>query len=211
MEKFFSNFRSWLNIGLWFFTMLLIGGTIYASVNNIWTTPNELEVISWSNLTSENWNKILSNQNYLSWRIDWWLVMPRWWVMAFNLETCPEWWSEANWVDNALDLRGEFIRWLDKWRWLDPDNRVLASTQKDSFQGHYHNFYIWETSAEHNHLRNQNQIASAHNAGSRYLQSETTWMQDIINVAKTDWVNWIPRTSSETRPHNVALLYCVKN
>lgn len=190
---------------LWFFTMLLIGGTIYASVNNIWTTPNELEVTSWSNLTSENWNKILSNQNYLSWRIDWWLVMPRGWVMAFNLENCPEWWSEANWVDNVLDLRWEFIRWLDKWRWLDPDTRVLASVQKDAFQGHQH----WTG------LMDPAWWYTKSNAGTQAYSANPTWVSGwannkIYDVYLDVW-NWIPRKSSETRPHNVALLYCVKN
>jgi microcystin-dependent protein len=107
------------------------------------------------------------------------------------------------------DMRGEFARGWDDGRGVD-SGRAFGSAQTDAFQGHWHDFYVGNTDASFNHLNSSNQIALANNAGGRSLQSTAAGLQDQINSPKSDTVNGTPRTATETRPRNVALLACIK-
>lgn len=102
---------------------------------------------------------------------------------------------------NLPDLRAEFIRGLDDGRAIDV-GRTLGSAQTDSFQGHWHNMTYsaaqavgagGNTYAEH--------VTGGNNAGP---------ITDSVRAPISDGSNGAPRTSTETRPRNVALLACIK-
>lgn len=89
------------------------------------------QVSSWDTLTATLFNESM---------------VTTWAIMAFNGTTCPTWWNKADWSgdekntswDNTtLDLRWEFIRGLDDWRWVD-SGRALASYQVSDFKSHNH-------------------------------------------------------------------------
>ncbi len=101
---------------------------------------------------------------------------------------------------NVPDLQGEFIRGLDATAGNDPDSpRAVGSSQADAFQGHWHDHpheMFWNDGSPNN-VASSNQIT----------------MNNEINAVRdpsSDGVNGTPRTSSETRPRNVAMLYCIK-
>lgn len=85
---------------------------------------------------------------------------------------------------NLPDLRGEFIRGLDDGRGVDA-GRALGSAQADMFKSHYH---------------------TLGGGGGVELgpYADTTSESQIQNVNTTE------TGGAETRPRNVALLYCIK-
>ncbi len=104
-------------------------------------------------------------------------------IMAFNLVSCPSGWSEYTLA------RGRFLRGIDSTGINDPEGvRALGSTQDDIFESHSHVY-----GALHNAYPNMNWLGAGPAVG-----------------------NWGPHTSAatggaETRPKNVALLFCEKD
>jgi microcystin-dependent protein len=97
---------------------------------------------------------------------------------------------------NLPDLRGTFIRGVDNSRGVDP-SRVFGSTQLDAFQGHIHGWRRFP--------------ANGGGSGNTPLaQAGGTILNTIVTGPDTDGVNGTPRTASETRPRNIALLGCIK-
>ncbi|EEO27752.1 phage tail protein [Oxalobacter paraformigenes] len=87
------------------------------------------------------------------------------------------------------DLRGEFIRCLDKGRGLD-DGRPLGSVQGDEIRNHNHGFL---------------DIPKVQFGSGVY-----SWTPQVMEVAEhapiaTTWTG-----GSETRPRNIALTACIK-
>jgi uncharacterized protein (DUF2147 family) len=109
-------------------------------------------------------------------------------VVAFDLDDCPSGWQLADGSSAAgnLDLRGMFIRGLDDGRGADPDSsRNLGSTQSDDFKSHNHNSSnIW------------------FNAGCAYTFAAGGYCGSPSPLQY--------QGGSETRPKNVALIYCIK-
>lgn len=143
------------------------------------------KVSLWDPLTATRWNDIV---DYVTWN-----SIPSWAIMAFNLSSCPQWWSEYT------IARWRFLRWLDNWAWNDPDCStrswwcVVGSTQVDAFKSHSHWMLVgwwW-----------YNSITSE--AWRQFVRDN--WVQWTVWV----WIgyNWW----NETRPKNVAVLYCIKN
>lgn len=89
------------------------------------------------------------------------------------------------------NLDSEFIRGLG-------GSRDLGSLQLDAFQGHAHS-----PPSGFNFLASGG--SSAGQGGTSYALIGGTGPAD-----QNDGVNGTPRTASETRPRNVALLYCIK-
>lgn len=94
---------------------------------------------------------------------------------------------------NIPDLRGEFIRGWDHGRGVD-SGRSFGSAQADQFQGHYH-------STDAQKINNGSNLAG----GTAVIQGSASVTGPI-----TDGTNGTPRTGSETRPRNIALMYCIK-
>ncbi len=135
-------------------------------------------------------------------------------VMAFNLTSCPTGWSEYT------PARGRFIRGIDNGAGNDPDGtRAPGATQADVLGSHYHSVdppsTNTSTDGNHSHVIGKpgtfggyysgpygNHSTGPQNTGSAGDHSHTV---DIaaFNSGSTG--------STETRPKNVALLYCEKN
>jgi len=107
-------------------------------------------------------------------------------------------------VVGTPDLRGIFVRGSGTSGVLqDASGNYFTATygeyQNDSFQGHWHrSAQWWQTS----------------NTGGYNTVSNDwggTTYDSIIRDPVTDTVHGTPRTATETRPANIALLYCVKD
>jgi hypothetical protein len=100
---------------------------------------------------------------------------------------------------NLPDLRGEFIRGHDDGRGVDA-GRGFGTAQLDAFQGHFHQPKSPMTSF----WGNNGNTGSGQPVGSTYAYGTTT------GGPVSDGTNGTPRTAEETRPRNVALMYCIK-
>lgn len=98
------------------------------------------------------------------------------------------------------DLRGEFLRGWDDGRGID-NGRTFGSAQADAFQGHGHNF----TSGKSRSWSDEN--VSGLDA---FYNVNAFTTATFVRGAVTDGTNGTPRTAAETRPRNIALLYCIK-
>lgn len=109
-------------------------------------------------------------------------------IAAFALTTCPTGWSEY------VAARGRFLRGIDNGAGNDPSGtRAPGNTQADAFQGHAHNYNIpnaggWTWTLDY-----------AGNAGN---------YPAVTGSIVSDGSSGTPRTSNETRPKNVAVLFC---
>jgi len=108
------------------------------------------------------------------------------------------------------DFRGEFIRGLDSGRGVD-SFRVVGSTQAHRIQGHYHSFTlkggvnydtgVWGSSNY-----------SAYTAGGFYNghSSGDTTNNVVVKGPISDGSNGSVYFGSDTRPRNLAALFCVR-
>lgn len=106
---------------------------------------------------------------------------------------------------NLPDLRGVFVRGWDHGRGVDT-SRAFGSYQDDQFQSHFHANQKDGTIGNLTHgAGNPNTDGIAGNI------NETNPALTAIRQPITDGANGTPRTGSETRPKNVALLYIIKH
>ena len=116
-------------------------------------------------------------------------------VVAFNLDSCPAGWSPADGAGGTPDLRGVFIRGMNSFDNgvtnrtdgnEDPDGlRVLGVLQQDELESHTH--------------------------GGRTMAGSQGWCP---RAGCGDYGGVSAMASfggDETRPKNVALIYCQKN
>ena len=89
---------------------------------------------------------------------------------------------------NIIDLRGEFIRGWDNGRGIDV-GRTLGSFQLDDFKSHDHNVY---PHAGH--------LGGSNNSGAGG--------GDIVSTVESGKTS--DTGGAETRPRNIALMYCIK-
>ena len=115
-------------------------------------------------------------------------------VMAFHLTACPAGWSEY------VPARGRFIRGIDVTGVNDPSGtRPLGSLQTDTLQnvtGHFSG----------NNMTPDGPFGRASGEDATWGKSgggRRWWLDFDLSRAA--------RTSNETRPKNVALLYCYAN
>ena len=97
------------------------------------------------------------------------------------------------------DLRGEFLRGWDDSRGVD-NSRVFGASQGDAFQGHHHIQRI-----------STGGLAGGGFTGIVQGTPNADSSDDYNTTPTTDGSNGTPRTSTETRPRNVALLACIKH
>lgn len=118
-------------------------------------------------------------------------------VMAFYRSTPPTGWLECNGQSTiaypnlvalgiliAPDLRGEFVRGWDNGKGTDP-GRALGTSQDDAVEAHLHLVGNWENLGLP--------------GGGRNVLSQTIGNANTFNNVGT-----------ETRPRNIALMYCIK-
>jgi len=104
-------------------------------------------------------------------------------VLSFNLASCPTGWSTSNGTGGTVDLRGKFVRGLDLGAGVD-SGRTLGSYQADDFKSHTHTM-------------------NAAGYGGAGPQAAYNWA--TIGTYQTGATG-----GTETRPKNVALIYCQK-
>lgn len=93
---------------------------------------------------------------------------------------------------NIPDLRGEFIRGFDNGRGVD-SGRAIGTAQIDEFKSHNHNGY-------------ERTISIASNSNYRFSSPS-----DTSNPSPTVNSNTVQNSGgSETRPRNIAMMYCIK-
>lgn len=99
------------------------------------------------------------------------------------------------------DTRGEFLRGWDHGRDVDA-GRELGSAQSDAFQGHKHGpdadvgaSALWAT-----------------RTGGGFAMNPGSTLGNLQSVGKpiADGINGAPRTAAETRPRNLAVMWCIK-
>ncbi|MCR9143881.1 MAG: DUF2341 domain-containing protein [bacterium] len=101
---------------------------------------------------------------------------------------------------NVPDMRGEFVRGWDNGRGID-SGRTMGTSQDDQFQGHAHDFYFSDAV-----FAGGNASTVQNNTVANSLSIHNSEVGD----PREDGVNGPPRTGPETRPRNIALLYCIK-
>lgn len=203
--------------------LLLVAKNILLQITTLLLIVWCIAIAAWTNIATKSdgqtinstiWNELVNNINTIWAKVDTLSNLPTWAVIAFNLSSCPTWWILADGNNSTPDLRGEFIRWLDNGRWIDW-SRILWSFQTSQNLVHNH---IWITDLAWNH---------SHRVQWTWRMKYTWWSSDVIawlnpwmwmdNNRWTDPV-WDHQHSfttqnswwSESRPRNVALLYCVK-
>jgi len=148
------------------------------------------------------------------------ILMPVGAVLAFAMNSAPSGWLDANGAavsrttyaalfaaigttygagDGSTtftlpDLRGYFIRGAG----TSADGTAsgtFGAKQADAFQGHIHNLYGNTIAA----------TGAGFPGGSNYGYYGTTTTGPV-----SDGTNGTPRTANETRPRNIAMLYCIK-
>ena len=215
-QNILYGFSFWLTAWLTILLTISLAWVIYAQVNNVWTNPTDLEAITWNSLTSTSWNKILSNQKYLSETMAWLWEAPQNSVMAFASTSCPSWWKAADWTNGTPDLRGVFIRWAN--------NFGTGNSNRDSDRAAA---WSWVLTYQDDAIRNitwyarWNFLSSA--ATDVWWVLWNSWIQQTSYMYSYPggWPYWgakiefdaslVVPTGSDNRPKNVALIYCVKN
>ncbi len=165
-----------------------------------WAFMNMTEVTSSDTLTATWWNNMISNINDLNNRVNNQPNIPTWAVMAFNLTSCPIWWKKANWQNWTIDLRWEFIRWWDDGKWIDTW-RNLWSTQEQDWKSFSLTTTCSGCSSWYSHVD-----VYMWKSTTSYIWNLFTWYWS--NPSANIWTKW---DTSEIRPRNVALLYCIKD
>ena len=99
---------------------------------------------------------------------------------------------------NLPDLRGEFVRGLDDGRGVD-SGRTLGSAQSHALEEHRHDLWTGKNDTDDSHVvgTNNGHVGAGYTAD---YDAGDSWIRDVTQA----------NASTETRPRNIALLYCIK-
>lgn len=178
------------DIKKWIIIALSFAGTLWLIWVVYWAWVNINTVSNWQTLDATLINNIINNQNDLNTRVSWLSIIPTWFVWAFNLSSCPTWWTAADWNNSTPDLRWAFVRgmnWNINWRDVA---RTLWDYKVDTLKAHSHSLPY-----------------GPNVGGSSYA------LNALYNaLSTTSWYIWATWTfwDTETSPKNVVLLYCQK-
>lgn len=188
-----KSFVWWLTF---FFTIILCF-VWYASWVNLTEVEEEHTLTTW------RWNEMVTKLNSVWNKVETFWNLPTWAVIAFNLTTCPTWWSEY------IPARWRFIRWIDS-TWTNDVVRNLWSLQTDSTKL-LMNWSVNWTNPVANPEWNSPSWIIMHKPNVEMSWIQTGFWWEYSSKFSLRWAmdtNWW--WSSETRPKNVALLYCEK-
>lgn len=104
---------------------------------------------------------------------------------------------------NVPDLRGEFIRGWDNGRSVDP-GRAFGSFQADGFKSHTHPI------TDPGHFHGFSEINSSAASGNSQVRVNAGSLNMENTTANTTGITIHWTGGAETRPRNIALLYCIK-
>jgi len=124
---------------------------------------------------------------------------------------------------NVPDLRGEFVRGWDDARGVDA-TRAIGSAQGESYLSHAHGISDpghahgaadsghdhWYTTSSTNNQAAAGGTAAQSNSGTFGTATSTGYANITIYGAATGITGTAAAGGAETRPRNVALLYCIK-
>ncbi len=182
-----KDIKKWIIIAISFAGTLWLIWAVYGAWVSMSTVSN------WQTLDASLINNIIANQNDLNTRVSW-TSIPTWFIWSFNLASCPTWWIVADWTNSTPDLRWAFVRWI----WWDANSRDIARTlwdyQTDDFKSHSHRLDSVTIQA----------YSFTPQVSNYYAPAKWAWAT-IDNWPTTANVWW-----TETRPKNIALLYCQK-
>lgn len=176
----------------------------YATRTNLSTQNN------WDTITSSIWNNVINDINDLNSRVSN-TSLPSWFIWSFYLTSCPTWWILADWNNGTPDLKWKFIRanitsstydpdYSSRSWWLGDVNKVW-STQWDTIRNITWQIRVWAW------LRWASWIFS-----NWWVYNSSVWSANSRNGAyyiNFNASNQVP-TSTENRPTNIALLFCMK-
>ena len=108
---------------------------------------------------------------------------------------------------NIPDLEGAFVRGSGTSTLFTQDSTItLAGAQDDSFQAHYHTWH--GAKQQGGNSTHNNQMTTAQN-GTTNQFTDTTLDQKAYSTDTTA-SGGTPRPTSETRPNNIGVRYCIK-
>lgn len=103
----------------------------------------------------------------------------------------------------APDLRGEFLRGVDNGRGMDPDKRTAVNVgQMDALQNITGQLYA--------NVHTQPVSGAFFTVATAAGHSFSTIVQNARVYIGFD-ASRVARTATETRPHNISVLYCIKH
>lgn len=180
----------------------ILSTLVIISITVLWVNAwNWLIAGNWDTLDATKWNQLVR------------ATTPTWAIMAFNLSSCPTWWTAADWTNSTPDLRGAFVRWI----WWDTNWRDVARTLGDyqdasTIMWAYSNPTpsILKSDNTWNVWLNWSTASNKWNANLEELTTVTTnpaflmWYSSYASAATSTSIIW------KIRPKNIALLYCIK-
>lgn len=198
MKNLKHNIISWITIALSFFFTL---GILYVAYGALANLPAKVWTGSW--LLSTDWNNMVDSLTELDGK-----SVPSWAIQAFYLANCPNLWIPADWTNWTPDLRGVFIRWTWNPVWYTDNNwaHTLWTKQDDATKLLMNWASTWNAPEW-----NSSFWVITHKPSIEMIWTEAwfrwsyVWRATLRGAMDTNW--W---WSSETRPKNVALLYCMK-
>jgi hypothetical protein len=172
--------QQWINIGIWFFWILLLGWSVYAWV---WMIASD-----WDSLTHTKWNEMVG------------YTVPSGALMAFDLGSCPTWWTEYT------AARGRTFIWVGQW-----------NTAEWWWTGT--NWSLWTTTWAETHTLTEAQMPShIHDIAGEILfgngSAGTAYPQTVswngLRPSSTTQFTGSGQTHNNMQP-SIAVLYCKKD
>ncbi len=197
--------KKWFNIKInalvILFCGVMLGFGLSQNSDGLWLFSTG-DAVSSSKM-NENFQMLLNRIKVLE------QAVPQNTVAAFNLTICPPTWSAADGTSGKPDLRGMFLRGLNNFGTgarsdgkQDPDIRNITDFQWDGFKRHNHNANAnpGEVGLIRKSIVGERNTTDTVDTGGSGVEPDLGRVYPISNSGII-----------ETRPKNVALIFCVKN